>query len=552
MNLLLFTIVVVTACIVERVLHALCYSFLYIVGKTSNDERFKGIASINVSSGILNAIISIATAILSVFLQIIAIILQWIVTILALVFVSMILYIMFQYATDIMFEAGMTYNKSIGPSLQILLIWPLQIFTWFFEQICPVWNAFVWFAKKLPPQLLVETLTHNLHLVTMAVFEFGNTIAALAVSLVGWIQSFVCCDKSNSINCNDRCFEAGERIFDLLTPMSHTRNTVAYITQWLREMCYVLSGPMDLVTFPIMDINFAKGIHFVANSILYMVFHVPAMTVERCRQFGAEGPMMCVPDFDPVFNMMASGFRYLGLFMDNWLDVLILIVEGSLNRPSPPCDRIPDLLRNFDYKTNTFGANETLIVGMTEFLFARTDGTSVQYFSLDRDWQTIIHTNAFPIDVNTAFGVAAVSHLQDADHDPKGDDTTSLLGCSCAHTSLGVQITCGVAMFTDAVREQDRIVPVKFQLPSTGQVLQCNKIMIRVESVRWPVSRFTATRVQRTDGTYAQDVGCATKGTCLQVMKIHAMRIRSSNLDKMVSTFNSPSNDLSGFVSNNS
>ena len=207
----------------------------------------------------------------------------------------------------------------------------------------------------------------------------------------------------------------------------------------------------------------------------------------------------------------------MGLFMDNWLDVLILIVEGTLGRPTPECRTVPDLLRSFDFRANTFGTNETSIVGMTDYMFARTDGWSVQYFSLDRDWQTVIHPGAFPFDVNLNYGVAAISHFTDADHDPKGDDTTSLLGCKCGLTSKGIQFTCGVAMFTDTVDAADRTIPIEFQLPSTGQLLQCNKVMVRVESIRWPVSRFTATRVQRTDGSYAQDVGCASKGTCLQV-----------------------------------
>ena len=47
----------------------------------------------------------------------------------------------------------MTYNKTLGPSLQILIVYPLKIFTWFFEQLCPIWNAAVWLWKKISPQL---------------------------------------------------------------------------------------------------------------------------------------------------------------------------------------------------------------------------------------------------------------------------------------------------------------------------------------------------------------------------------------------------------------
>jgi len=521
MNLVLFTLVVTIALIFERALHALSYTLLYLTCRTIPSEKAKAVLSLQVSSGAINSVFSVIAALCSIAVQTVAVLVQWALTVVAMLLLSVVLYVVFQYATDIMFEAGVTYNKALGPSLQILFVWPLKVLSWFFENLCPLWNAFTWFVKKLPPQLLVETVTHNLGILLNAVESFGHMVVALAMSLVSWIQSFVCCKPGQLEGCNPRCFEAGERVFDLLTPMAHLRNLVVWVVQWLREMCYVVSAPMDLVTYPFMDINFAKGVHFIGNSFLYLFFHVPAVTVERCNQFRADGAIMCVPDFEPVFNMMTSGFSYVGLFVDNWLDVLVLIVESGLGRPNPTCATVPDLLRNFSYRANTFGTNETLLVGMTEHMFARTDGLSVQYFSTDRDWQTIVHRDAFPFDVNLAYGVAAVSHFPDADHDPKGDDTTSLMGCSCAYTSAGIQFTCGVAMFTDAVSTQDRTIGVKFQLPSTGQMLQCNKVMVRVESVRWPVSRFTATRVQRTDGSYAMDVGCSTKGTCLQVKFIH-------------------------------
>lgn len=517
MNLLLFTVVISAVLIVERALHALSFTLLYLTCRTLPSEKAKAVLSLQISSGTINTVFSIASSLCGIAVQTAAVLMQWAFTVFAMLLLSVVLYIVFQYANDLMFEAGMTYNKTLGPSLQILIVYPLKIFTWFFEQLCPIWNAAVWLWKKIPPQLMVETITRNLGLVQSAVQEFGQILVSLAMSLLSWVQSFSCCRAGQTEGCNARCFEAGERIFDFLTPMAHLRNFVAYGCQWLREMCYVASGPMDLATFPIMDINFAKGVHFVANSAIYAVFHVPAVTVERCNRFRADGAIMCVPDFEPVFNMMTSGFSYLGQFMDNWLDILVLIVEGSLGRPSPPCSTVPDLLKDFDFQASTFGSNETIIVGMTEHMFARTDGNSVHYFSLERDWQTVVHRDAFPFDVDTRYGVAAVSHFSDADHDPKGDDTTALLGCACGYGSQGITITCGVAMFTDAVPAEQRIVPVQFQLPSTGQLLSCSKVLVRVESIRWPVSRFTATRVQRTDGSYAQDVGCSSKGTCLQV-----------------------------------
>ena len=514
MNLLLFVLVLTVALLLERFVNALTFAMLYLIARTDPSDQSKGIASMQVTTSSVGGAFGFFTSVINVLTQVTAVLAQWMLTGFILFVLSCFLYVFFQYATDIMFELGYTYNNGLGASLQILVVWPMKILTWIFEALCPIWNAVFWILKKLPFQVLSETVLHNLDPVIKAIASFSLFCQAMAMSTVSWVGSFVCCAQSDGF-CNPRCFDAGERVFDFLTPMGHVRNMVVYITEWLRQMCFVLSGPMDIATYPFMDINFAKGIHFIFNSVLYFVFHVPAVTVERCTRYKADSVVMCIPDFDPVINMMVSGFRYTGYFVDNWLDISLLVVNAALNRPAPECKSLPDLLRDFDFKENFFGSNETVMVGMTDYMFARTDGYGVQYFSMDRDWQTVLHPEAFPFRVNVAYGLAAVAHFHDADHDAKGDDTTGLLGCMCQHTNIGLQFTCAVALFDSVISDADQTIPVTFQLPSTGLMLQCNKVMVKVESVRWPVSRYTSTKVQRMDGSYAQDVGCASKSTCL-------------------------------------
>jgi hypothetical protein len=514
MNILLFVLVLTVSLLLERFLHAVCFSVFYLMSRTTKSEQTRGLASMQVATGAFGSVIGFASAACTVITQVTAVCLQWVVSGVILFIVSCLLYVLFQYATDLMFELGDTYNSGLGASLQIVFVWPIKVLALIFEAICPIWNAVTWILMKLPSQILFQTVTYNIGILYNAIESFSLMMNALAMSCVSWVGSFICCSEPDGF-CNPRCFDAGERVFDLLSPLAHMRNLVVWVTQWLREMCNVMAGPMDIVTYPFMDINFAKGVHFLFNSVAYLVFHVPAITVERCSKYKDDGAVMCIPDFDPVFNMLVSGFRYMGLFFDNWLDVGLLIVNSVLGRPIPTCHSLPDLLRDFDFSHNFFGYNETVMVGMTEYMFARTDGLGVQYFSTDRDWQTVLHPEAFPFRVHAGYGIAAISHLKDADHDSKGDDTTGLLGCACEHTSIGMQITCGVAMFGDDVAAIDRIIQMSFQLPSTGQMMRCNRVMIKVESIRWPVSRFTATKVQNMYGSYVQDVGCTGKGTCL-------------------------------------
>lgn len=401
--------------------------------------------------------------------------------------------------------------------MQILLVWPLKILTWISNQMIPLYNAFVWFASKVPKQILVETVSYNIGIVYEIIRALGLTLTSLTLSFLAWIQSFICCESNQFENCNNQCYELGERVFDFLTPLSHVRTLTVWVMEWLREMCSVLMGPLDFLTFPLMDINFAKGVHLISNAILGAVFHVPAITVERCNRFNVEGPIMCVPDFEPAINMMVAGIRHLGLFVDNWLDILVLIIEASLNRSSPTCSNVPDMLKNLDFQERLFGDNKTVLVGLSEYLMAKSDGLSVEYFSLDRDWDTNFRSQAFPFHVNVNYGLAAISHIPFLDHDPKGDEVTSLLGCSCGYGSTGIKITCGVAMMNDQISTESRIIDVDFQLPSTGLYLNCDRIVLRVESIRWPVSRYTSSKIQRSNSGYVDDVSCTSKASCVKV-----------------------------------
>ena len=74
-----------------------------------------------------------------------------------------------------------------------------------------------------------------------------------------------------------------------------------------------------------------------------------------------------------------------------------------------------------------------------------------QYFSLVRDWQTMLSPAAFPFPVDVDYGIAAIAYTPNADHDPRGDDTTALLGCGCVDGSSGLVITCAVAPFNGQV-----------------------------------------------------------------------------------------------------
>jgi hypothetical protein len=501
---------------IERVLNAIIYTLMYTFGFADNSAR--GVAGMGLIQRVIVSCISVLSRLLAVTIQTFQSLVQWSMVIVLFVFLAGALFIVFEFSGHFMVAASDTWNTALGPSAQVLLIWPLRIINYLAHALVPVWNAVIWIWKKVPNQILAQIITNDMGTLIASLQAVVAFCKASAMSIVAWVGAFVCCDEPDGL-CNPRCYEAGERILDLLTPMASLRQIVAYSTVWIKNLCITLSGPLDVVTYPFMDINFAKGVHLIVNAIIYTFTHLPAVTTQRCTDFGSVSSVMCIPDFEPVFQMATSGLRYIGMMFDNWLDVIVLIVEASLGRDTPECTSIPNLLADQSFQTTFFGANATIIAGMTPNLFARTDGWGVQYFSMSRDWQTILHPSAFPFPVDVSYGVASVAHINDLHHAPDGDDTMALLGCACFDgvENVGMVIECGVAVFDDQTGAATRRIPVEFQLASTARYLACSKVKIKLQSLRWPATRNTATRIPAMDGSSISDFTCISKGTCLQV-----------------------------------
>ena len=118
--------------------------------------------------------------------------------------------------------------------------------------------------------------------------------------------------------------------------------------------------------------------------------------------------------------------------IDNWMDVVLLIIQEMLKPGSAPrCDEIPGNISRLDL-THVFGDNETLMVGLTEASFAQTDGYSVVYYNTaTNNFEGEIGVDLWPIPVDIHMGIAAVEYgyagqqRDDAGH----GRTTSMMGC---------------------------------------------------------------------------------------------------------------------------
>lgn len=368
--MLILVLSLVAAFAFERILHV----FVILIQPSS----YKTLAAMQVLGGLVTNSGQLASSTASLGLSAMSLLFQWLVASVLLMLVAGVLWLLCSSSADLMFEAGRVWNSGLGSSLQVTVVWPAKLLARLSDAVVPLWNAVWWIVMKLPSQVLVQTITKDLATLENIFLALVALAKASAASLVSWFTSFGACVVCSPSTCGSMCLDTGPRVLDLITPMASVRNIAMWLTVWARELCAVMAGPLEMATYPFMDINLAYGIHWLANAVLWATVQMPAVTLERCMAYGSESPVMCVPDFEPVFTMTATGLRALGSMVDNWLDVSVLIVQATLGFSLPACSQLPDLLRDMDFRTNSFGANTTIMVGMTPSMFARTDGVGVQ------------------------------------------------------------------------------------------------------------------------------------------------------------------------------
>lgn len=105
---------------------------------------------------------------------------------------------------------------------------------------------------------------------------------------------------------------------------------------------------------------------------------------------------------------------------------------------SPRCDEVPlsTLDVNDEVHRALFGSNNTIVVGLTETMFASTDGYNVVYYSTAKSVVTSEAAEAaWPIPIDVRMGVAAVVYGDGGEQmdDQAHGKTTSMMGCRCVY-----------------------------------------------------------------------------------------------------------------------
>lgn len=483
--------------VLERVLNAVSMLLVRLVFGTDPDDRgLKGYAG----TQLVGAGFTFATSMLSAagyaasgLLSALASYAQWLFISFALF--SLLFVLQEQYAS-VLIQVVDSWNETYGPVIYDVVFFPMQVLNILFNSIVPIYNGLIWLGKLIIKNVVLRSAMENAD----SVMVIGKAVGSLAKHIIIQIPDYtssviVPCGKPVTDTCYDTGF--GNRVFDIITPMADVRIMAGAVISICTSVCANAAGLVDIVLYPLLDINLAKAMHNLLNSVMYLLLQLPSITIQRCYNNNHD-LIMCLPDFEPVFNMMVAGTRNLGMLVDNWLDVSSIIIQKSFGLdPKAECDAQALLLSPAAYSRALFGTNRVIVVGLTSGLYAVTDGTHAQYFNHYDSIESTIAPNAWPISIDVRYGVAAVTHTVKQRDGTSAETTTTMMGCRCLDRDgkPPMRIECALALKEKIALQPpaENVFEVVFQQRSTADYMTCAMAQISVQSVRWPATRFVST-----------------------------------------------------------
>jgi hypothetical protein len=506
--------------IFERVVNALSSSlYSFVGGVDDGPDALKGYASMQLLGSYVSFLASLGSSAASLFLGAVGSVMSFVVWAFAVSIFFSFLYVLVEYYPEVFVELVSYWNDPLGPVLYSVVMAPLEVFNTLLIPVLGLYNMVVWIVAQLWANLVLVEVFKDFELFRAIALGTANFVRHFTLGFVDYVMILIqTCPASDG----DRCYEAGRRVFDVITPMNDLKDVSRSLVQVGENMCSVMNGPLQIVGYFFLDINFAKGVHNILNSILFTVVQVPIVTMLRCAR-NPDNVIMCLPDFEPSFNMMTSGLRSIGMGLDNWINVGSIIVQNSLGiGGAPTCDLLAPGFTAANYSRDLFAnRGAPIVVGLTDALYAVTNGVHAQYFSSYKSTETVTAANIWPIEIDTRHGVAAVVYHKFAtDRDELGNPTTTMLGCQCLDSAgqPPVKIMCGLALkelasYGPNLDPAELTFEVSFQDTRTANHLTCAQMEISVQSVRWPVTRFTGSYQSRD----TLDATCQSKGTCSRV-----------------------------------
>lgn len=512
-----FALALTLLCVTERSLNAFIGMFFF-------STPWKKIASQQVLVKNVDLMASVASVFVTTFVRGVLYLFSWWIFFLVVFVFFGSLYVMYEENSEVVVGFVSFYNSSLGPWFSKVILAPLVLLDVIVKGLAPLYNTLVYWAKALFLDVLLPIIVDDLGILLklgkVLLDFFGN----LSISLKDFAVSFDCTGTS--------CLTPENHLVNCMTWMGNLRQFVALGVQLFGTFCGYLTSVVDLIVFPFMDYNFSSCIHNLVNSVTQLYFAIPHATYVRCNlaQNNTFKDLLCTPDAEPFFNYLVAAVSDLGLTIDNWLNVIIVILERFFTGSATTCNNLPNSLSPTTIMQGAlFGSNMTRVVGLTQWMYAVTDGYLSVYTGhndLDAKLQY------WPYKIDPKFGVAAVVYADAADLDAssmsKGRtvgslQTTAMLGCTCSDVVAGgIQIECAILPFSGVPGEKD---PYYLQVLFPGedvayQIGTCSNIDISVHSSRFSLTRYETKTVSYGVSTVQATVpsaDCVSRGTCREV-----------------------------------
>lgn len=409
-----------------------------------------------------------------------------------------------------------TYNTGIGEVVHTLVISVVRLVAPLARLLLPFWNAFVYITVVFWSNTFLPFVYVNVDVIPTLLLDLSMLASTLAFSCKAYVEIVVQCatevlEVDTSVSpfwVNDlRCVASPYAMtLDLMTPGIYMQKSAVHVQAMLQGSCGSSTSFVTLLLYPLIDYNMYKALHGGVNAVLHLFITMPIWTSNRCAYAKQtsdhvytelETKMMCVPDLSAISSIMRGTVNSFGLFIDNYLDVALVVVETAVSGKAPTCAH-PSVQAVWQGAGDVFGTQKLQVVGLTRSLYAVTDGTSVTYQSNSGGgMRSSFALHTFPFQVDLSLGLAAVRYSEASDADDDGDERTGIFGCRCIDGSDGLQILCASVPYQthlaedDAENEAATVHRVRFMNERARVGLTCATVVVRVNALRFSRRRFS-------------------------------------------------------------
>lgn len=292
-------------------------------GTEKGDTGVKGYAGVQVLGAWATYASTVGGALVSLLSTLLAGLASYLLWALTITVVFSLLFIAQEYYPEILVQFVDYYNQFIGPKLHTIVVVPAEIVDTVFSALVPIYDTAVWWFSQFFYNVIVTGAIRDFQPWRDLGVAVAKLFEAVSISFVDYVFNLA---QGCPRPVTDQCFAPGPRTLDLITPMIPVRDAAVASSQILDGLCKGLTGPTDIATYPLVDINLAKGIHNTVNGVLFLFIQIWDIRTQRCAAHQND-LILCLPDFEPAFNFLCAGIRNFGVLLDNWFDVSSIIVQ---------------------------------------------------------------------------------------------------------------------------------------------------------------------------------------------------------------------------------